>query len=186
VKHVRKAISNGMKTSLKIACVYLLLHGQPAAADGIGGWPLLRWGMSKQQVEQTYPHFETYNRLLPSMNGDHWLNVFGLPTYVVSGCTFSMDLEFLDNRLERIQLEASFKRGGREDNSCRSIKDSLSEKYGQPKANDAIPGSHALVWTAGETEVTLLNMDFSFQGTDYRWISVMYMDKLRWMPSRGW
>jgi hypothetical protein len=138
------------KTWVGLASACLLLHSQSAAADGIGGWPLLRWGMSKQQVEQVYPNFENYDYQRP-IGG--WEKKFGLQHYSVAGCPFSVYLEFLDNRLERIQLDTFFKKGGFENHSCGSIKDTLSEKYGRATTDNQVPNFPSLKWTLGETEV---------------------------------
>jgi hypothetical protein len=165
-----------VKISVALVSAWLLLHSQPAAADGIGGWAKLRWGMSKQQVEQVYPNFENYDyqRLIGG-----WEKKFGLQHYSVAGCPFSMYLEFLDNRLERIQLDTFIKKGGFEDHSCSSIKDTLSEKYGRPTTDNQVPNFPSLKWTLGETEVEYMKETDSESGEV--WISVVYMDKRGWM-----
>jgi hypothetical protein len=136
--------------------------------------------MSKQQVEQAYPNFENYNHLFP-IGG--WQKVFGLQHYSVGGCPFAMYLYFLENRLNLIQLD-TYKKGGFEDDFCGRVKDTLSEKYGRPTTNNAIPNAPTLAWTLGETEVTY--MKFGQSGD--AWISVVYTDKrgfFEWMTKPG-
>ncbi|MFZ2078307.1 MAG: hypothetical protein WAV38_16960 [Xanthobacteraceae bacterium] len=162
--------------------VCVLFHSQPAVADGIGGWPLLHWGMSRQQVERAYPNFEDWDQPNPFTNSG-WIKRFGLRTYLVGGCTFSVYLDFLDNRLERIQLDAYPQKKGKEgfqDQACRSVKDTLSEKYGQftINKNDIDPSAPTLEWKSGETEISF--MAASPPG-DVSWISVVYMNKREWL-----
>jgi hypothetical protein len=113
-----------------IACCTLvsasLLHVQLAAADGIGGWPLLHWGMTKQQVERAYPYFYNY---------DHGLGVtaFGLPEYYAAGCTFKLMLAFWDNELYQVYLDSIFDEGTCDGQKVLSI---LSATYGQPKEEE--------------------------------------------------
>src|SRR4029077_9497311 len=64
-------------TGVALVSAYLLLQVQFAAADGIGGWPLLHWGMSKQQVERVYPNFENFDHMFPA----GMEKVFGLREY---------------------------------------------------------------------------------------------------------
>ena len=61
-----------MMTGLVLALLCLL---QPAAADGIGGWPLLHWGMTRQQVEQAYPNFADYQQTEPFPNQQFGLTI---------------------------------------------------------------------------------------------------------------
>jgi hypothetical protein len=96
-------------------------------------------------------------------------------------------LDFLDNRLERIQLDAFVKKGGIEDQSCRSVKDALSEKYGQftINKNDIDPSAPTLEWKSGETEISYM---LALPPGDNSWISVVYINKrdwMQWMTRRG-
>ena len=172
-------------TSVTVVSACLLLHGQPAAADGIGGWPLLNSGMSKKQVEHVYPNFEDWDQPGYFTGATGLVKRFGLQTYNVAGCTFSMYLEFLDNRLERIQLDAFAKKGGLEERSCRRVKDALSEKYGQATPEEPqIPGSPSVKWTMGETEISYTDF-LPSQRSEYFWIIVVYTSAVGWSGSRN-
>jgi hypothetical protein len=167
-------------TGAMFVSVWVLFHSQSAVADGIGGWPLLHWGMSRQQVEQAYPNFENWDQP-NAFTASGWIKRFGLRTYLVGGCSFSVYLDFLDNRLERIQLDAYPKKEGKEgwqDQSCRSVKDTLSEKYGQFTINNIDPSSPTFEWKSGETEISY--NAYSPPG-DHSWISVVYLNKREWL-----
>jgi hypothetical protein len=174
-------------TGAIFASVCVLFHSQPAVADGIGGWPSLHWGMSRQQVEKVYPNFEDWEQPNAFTNSG-WEKRFGLKSYLVGGCTFSVYLDYLDNRLERIQLDAYPQKTGKEgfqDQACRSVKDTLSEKYGQFTINNLVPRSPTLEWKSGETEISYMAASIS---SDYSWISVVYMNEREWlqlMNTRG-
>jgi len=130
------------------AMVILLLI-RTAAADGIGGWPLLHWGMTKQQVEQAYPNFEYYNHMF--IGGPQ--KVLGLEEYSAAGCNFAVWLEFYDNELYEIQLQSIIRKGDPYDQLCKA-KDALFEAYGQPEVSNLIPDEPIYTWKTRDTDVT--------------------------------
>jgi hypothetical protein len=149
------------------AMIVLLLNIQIAAADGIGGWPLLHWGMTKQQVERAYPNFEYYDHIFP-IGGPR--KVLGLQEYSAAGCNFAVWLEFHDNELFEIQLEAIIKKGDIYDRFCKA-KDALFEAYGQPEVSNLIPGEPIYTWTTGDTQVNYSGGPF---GNGFRDVGIAY------------
>jgi hypothetical protein len=137
------------------AMVVLLLNIQIAAADGIGGWPLLHWGMTKQQVEQAYPNFEYYDHIFAT--GPQ--KVLGLQEYSAAGCNFAVWLEFYDNELFEIQLESIIRKGDFYGQFC-NAKDPLFEAYGQPKISNLIPDEPIYTWITRDTQVTYVRGPF--------------------------
>jgi hypothetical protein len=117
----------------------ILLFIRAAAADGIGGWPLLHWGMTKQQVEQVYPNFEYYNHVF--IAGPQ--KVLGLEEYSTAGCNFAVWLEFYDNELYEIQLQSIIRKGDPYEQFCKA-KDALFEAYGQPEVSNLMPDTPLL------------------------------------------
>lgn len=51
-----------LRMTISFALVLMCLL-QPVAANGIAGWPLLRWGMTKQQVQKAYSNFEEFDKI---------------------------------------------------------------------------------------------------------------------------
>jgi hypothetical protein len=128
--------------AVALVSAYLFLPNQSVAADGIGGWPNLRWRMTKQQVEQAYPNFQDYKNALGATQ-------FGLPAYYAAGCDFELYLGFWDNELYQINLDTKLKK----DDTCRP-KDTLSATYGQPEEHFHPPDKRVfLTWTTGDTKV---------------------------------
>jgi hypothetical protein len=161
-----------VRTSVALVLAWLLLHSQPGAADGIGGWPLLHWGMSKQQVERVYPNFEEFDYAYPMETRKE----FGLHSYHAAGCEFSMILRFSDNKLNSIRLySVTIEKGSFNDQICRA-KDTLSETYGQPEEviTDIIPNMTMFKWVVGDTEISCWT-DPPFQGLYHVYIE--YIEK---------
>ena len=151
-----------------LASAYLLLHVQSAAADGIGDWPLLHWGMTRQQVERAYPYFEEFFTTAGEL-------VFGLKSHIIADCQFTVFLYFdHNNRLDNVHLEAPrrriwavvgshFEADATKDElkvwagTCRRAKDVLIKKYGPPLGTDDVGGMTFVHWALGETIMTYVN-----------------------------
>jgi hypothetical protein len=163
-----RLVTMGVKTSVALVSAWLLLHSQPAAAaDGIGGWPLLHWGMTKQQVERAYPNFEYYDHIF-AFTGSK--KVLGLHEYSAAGCNFEVWLSFYDNKLFEIQLESIIRKGSFDDQLCKA-KDALLKAYGQPEVSNPIPDWSFYTWITDDTQVTYavgpLGNDFREEGVSY-------------------
>jgi hypothetical protein len=153
-----------------IACCTLVaasfLHVQLAAADGIGDWPLLHWGMTRQQVERAYPYFGQFITAPGEV-------VFGLKSHIAAGCEFTVGFDFdHNNRLYNVHLIAPRRRIWVGDHTkadateaelkawagaCRRAKDVLIKRYGPPRRTDDLSGMTFLHWDLGETIVTYIN-----------------------------
>jgi hypothetical protein len=171
---------NGMSLAMRVVTGglfvwgYLLLQIQFAVADGIGGWPLLHWEMSKQQVERAYPNFEHFDHIYPI--GTQKV-VFGLASYFAAGCTFSVILDFLDNKLMQISLESTvIKKGSYSDRLCHA-RDALSKLYGQPEVVTIVPTMPILKWVVDDTEVSYSSLSIP---DDWYEVSITYSQKGYW------
>ncbi len=162
------------------AVAILLLNIQTAGADGIGGWALLHWGMTKQQVQQAYPNFEYYDHDFP-IGGPR--KVLGLQEYSAAGCNFAVWLEFYDNELFEIQLQSIIRKGDPYDQICKA-KDALFEAYGQqPKVTNLIPDKPIYTWTTGDTQVTYTGGPL---GNSFRDVGISYTKRDWWKtPHQG-
>lgn len=157
----------------------LLITVQIAAADGIGGWPLLHWGMTKQQVERAYPNFEYYDRIFAT--GPQ--KVLGLQEYSAAGCNFAVWLEFYDNELFEIQLESIISKGDLSAQFCKA-KDALFAAYGpQPEVSNLIPDKPIYTWKTPVTDVTFNEGPF---GNGFREVGISYTKHDWWKtPHQG-
>jgi hypothetical protein len=166
-----------VKISVALVSAWLLLHSQPVAADGIGGWPKLRWGMTKQQVQKAYPNFEEFDKIgIKLGEGVGWMKAFGLHSYAAAGCEFLVSLDFDDNQLVQVRLESYVLKGSFYDKYC-TAKDTLTEQYGQPTINNVDPMLPMFDWIAGDTKVTYFGI--TAKDTDSYKITVVY-------EKRGW
>jgi hypothetical protein len=126
--------------------------------DGIGGWPLLHWGMSKQQVERAYPNFQHYNHVWVT-NGGGYATAFGLKHYSAAGCDFELTLDFSDDKLYQINLETWFIPKGSLDDELCDARGTLLKMYGEPKTSNA--DNTYMSWTVGNTVVLYKESFFS-------------------------
>ncbi len=162
-----------------LGALAILLLIQTAAAGGIGGWPLLHWGMTKQQVELAYPNFEYYNHMFAP--GPE--KVLGLEEYSAAGCNFAVWLEFYDNGLYRIQLQSIIRKGDLSDQFCKA-KDALLKAYGQQsEVSNLIPDKPIFTWKTTDTDVTFHDGAF---GDGFREVGIAYTKHDWWKtPHQG-
>lgn len=121
------------RQTMIVPAVALLLHAcassQPPAPSTIGlGLERLRIGMTKADAQAAYP-------ALTERGGfDNFLQL-ELPPYQWEGCSFYVAVDFVNDRLQQINVGADAK----EDDSCKvTVLREIAKQYGPPQKGEPL------------------------------------------------
>lgn len=144
-----------------IICLILVSDLRSAFAEGIAGFDQLRWGMTKDQVEQVYPNFQQWSEetfatdptTLQETNRKIITNRYGLKEYYILGCSMEFYLDFIENELESLSFRHM---ASTNDNCADRLKEGLNSKYGMPiNPSNKNSGLERIEWQKNGTKVNL-------------------------------
>lgn len=161
-----------------LAFLALMGFGGQAQAE-IGPWEKLEWGITKQEVLERYPNFETWigRPVFSVWNPDfttptEW---FGLSQYPLSSCTFEVHLHFERTRLQSVSLHQVITNLQYPDCS-NDLRGMAIRAFGKPTATDVAADRTSYTWEGVPTTIRLWSEAL---GTSYQ-SGIAYWDRTAW------
>jgi hypothetical protein len=146
-------------------------HPMMAAEQNLGEFLDTRWGMTEDQVQETYPgKLERWTKTYEDVAGlpAKRFQYFGIQHYDIDECDFYITFDFVEKRLSRatVSLNDLLRL------DCPgTIINILVSKYGAPgidevpKRPQSDPLSHIRTWFVGNTKVREVDVEFQGVGT---------------------